>query len=245
MNTQTGFLSSVKTVALTTAIAVTSAYSSITLADQKEAYWPPAEENTAQHDITINHVGSAMRYHGNKPMYMASLYSEDSFPNTAVLYSNDGSKALKLVIMNEAVSYRRIKRTIKNDLAISLTTEEYIDLQPEINALLTALKGDYHLGTLVDISYDSLKDTTEIQLDSQAKTTIEGKSMFNALLRSWVGQRPPSRAFKEALLGDIAPVIDISLEKELLLTEYMERQINPGIMSYDADTWVVSTEVDM
>lgn len=245
MNAKTTFTSSLKTAALTTAIAVISTYSSVTLADQKEAYWPPAEEDTAKHDITISHVGSAMRHHGNKPMYMASLYSQDSFPNTAVLYSNDGSKALKLVIMDEAVSYRRVKRTLRNDLAIALTTEEFIELQPEIDQLLASLKGDYHLGTLVDISYDSLKGTTDIQLDSGAKTTIEGKSIFNAVLRSWVGQRPPSRAFKDGLLGQIAPVIDISMEKELLLTEYMERQINPSAIQYNTDTWVVSTDVDM
>jgi hypothetical protein len=83
-------------------------------ASEQTAYWPPADETLTENSLSVQHVGSAMRYRGNKTVYIASLYSQDEFPNTAVLYSNDGAKELQFIIMDESMSYRRLQRILKN-----------------------------------------------------------------------------------------------------------------------------------
>ncbi len=192
------------------------------MADTNESYWPPAAETITENNISVRHIGSAMRYQGSSPLFIASLYTQDDFPNTAVLYSNDGSKELQLIVMNNAMSHRRFQRILKNDLIVALSDEEYSTLQPEIQHLLTALKKDFRVGTLVRIKYDALRDSTMLSIDNERKTYINGKDIFNAMLKSMVGERPPSRLFKESLLGKTAPVIDISTEQEVLLSQYME-----------------------
>ncbi|GLQ31119.1 chalcone isomerase family protein [Litoribrevibacter albus] len=195
-------------------------------ASEEAAYWPPASETFTDNNISINHVGSAMRYRDNHPIYIASLYTQDSFPNTAVLLSNDGSKELQLIIMDDSLSHRRFQRLLRNDLIITLNDDEYTKLQPEINALLASLKGKYHVGTLVSLNYDSLRNATIIKIDEERKTTINGKNIFNAMLKAMAGDRPPSRDFKDALLGFKTPVINMTEEQEVLLTQYMSNKLD-------------------
>ncbi|MFC3150407.1 chalcone isomerase family protein [Litoribrevibacter euphylliae] len=196
-------------------------------ASEAEAYWPPVAEAFTENNISISHIGSAMRYQGSEPVYIASLYSQDKVPNSAVLMSNDGSKELQLIVMKESMSHRRLQRMLKNDLIISHSNDAFSKLQQDIDTLLSALKADYRIGSLITISYDSLRDTTAVALNSERKAIINGKDIFNATLRAMVGSRPPSRQFKEALLGEIAPVIDMTEEQEVLLTQYMNHQLNP------------------
>lgn len=195
-------------------------------AEELEAYWPPAVETFTENNISINHIGSAMRYQDSEPVYIASLYTQDEFPNTAVLMSNDGSKELQLIVMEESMSHRRLQRILKNDLIISHTNEDFSALKQDIEALLTALKADYRVGSLITIRYDSLRNTTAVALDNERKAIIDGKNIFNATLKAMVGDRPPSRQFKDALLGYVAPVIDITEEQETMLTQYMNHQLN-------------------
>ncbi|GAA3940709.1 chalcone isomerase family protein [Litoribacillus peritrichatus] len=230
---------------LTSLIAtVCFAYGSTSVAQGTE-YWPPSSEVFTENSMSVTHIGSAMRYHSSKPVYIASLYSQDSFPNTAVLYSNDGAKELQLIVMDESMSYRRFKRILRDDYLITLSEDEYTKLQPKITTLLTSLKSDFRVGSLVTIAYDSLRDATILRLDGKRKSTIDGKELFNATLRAMVGERAPSREFKESLLGQRLPIIDISMEQEILLTQYMDRRLNKhDVGSSTKQEWVVNSDID-
>ena len=207
-------------------------------------YWPPSQETFTENSMAINHIGSAMRYHGKKPVYIASLYSEDEFPNTAVLYTNDGAKELQLIVMDESMSHRRFKRILKNDLIVTLNDEEYTKLQPKINELLSSIKSNFRVGSLVTIAYDSLRDATIVRVDTERKATIDGKELFNATLKAMVGKRPPSREFKDALLGHKAPIIDLSIEQELLLTQYIDNRFNNSTLKRSNEQeFMVSSDI--
>jgi len=213
-------------------------------ASEATSYWPPAEESYTENSLVVNHVGSAMRYHNNKPTYIASLYSQDEFPNTAVLYSNDGAKELQLIVMDESMSHRRFKRILRNDLIVTLDDKEFTDLQPKIKKMLSSLKDDFRIGSLVTIAYDPLRDATVVRIDSKRKATIDGKELFNATLKTLVGQRPPSRHFKDSLLGQTPAVIDMTTEEELLLTQYIDNKVNKHQMTgQDKQEWVVNSDV--
>ncbi len=240
-----GFKSHIKRVMTTLVATVCFAYGSTSVA-QESAYWPPATETLTENGLSVQHIGSAMRHNNNKPVYIASLYSQDEFPNTAVLYSNDGAKELQLIVMDESMSYRRFKRILRNDFLITLKEDEFTELQPKINELLLSLKSDYRVGSLVTIAYDPLRDATVLRLDSKRKATIDGKTLFNATLKAMVGDRAPSRFFKESLLGKRMPIIDISMEQETLLTQYMDKRLDKQTPSgYEKHEWVVNTEVEL
>lgn len=149
--------------------------------------------------------GAATRYFfGMVPVYIGALYLEQPASNSQQIITQDSAKRMQFV-MRRNVRARKIAEALSDALSTNLDEAELRQLQPQIDQLM-ALYGNVTLHTGDISSLDYLPGQgTRLIMSGQEKGRLPGKTLYDALLKVWIGPSPVSREFKAAILGGAAP----------------------------------------
>ncbi len=149
--------------------------------------------------------GAATRYFfGMVPVYIGALYLEQPANNSQQIITQDSAKRMQFV-MRRDVRARKIAEALSDALSTNLDETELLQLQPQIDQLM-ALYGNVTLHTGDVSSLDYLPGQgTRLIMDGKEKGRVPGKTLYDALLKVWIGHSPVSREFKAAILGGAAP----------------------------------------
>lgn len=99
------------------------------------------------------------------------------------------------------VSGRGFGRKIAEGIRINNTAEQIKDEKDKLRTLVKLFKGSYKKGDVLRFDYHNSFGTRVI-LNGRTLGAIKGsKDLYRLLVRTWVGERPPSSLFKVGITG--------------------------------------------
>lgn len=136
----------------------------------------------------------------NVPVYVGGLYlpQKSSDPNYAL--SENHSKKMRVVVLDDVWRPNSWRRYWREAIAVNNPAE--VDDERVYDALgaFTELAQDkLEKGDEIEIAYNG--QTTSVRLNGELAITIQGDDVFNILLKTWLGDVPPSSAFRSAILS--------------------------------------------
>lgn len=150
-------------------------------------------------ELVLN--GAGVRMQATFKVYVAALY----LPNRkddgeAVLRDNQPSRLL-LHLLRE-VTPEQVNSSINGAMQETLTPEQRAPLERRLNEFSAILEALPLLkkGMQIVIDYAPRAGTT-IRVNGEAKGFIPGADFNQALLRTWIGERPRDTRLKNAMLG--------------------------------------------
>ncbi len=147
-------------------------------------------------DLILNGTGIRKATFLGIKVYKAGLYLKTKSNNPSDIISGELPKYLELHFMRnvEAEKIRQAwSESIKNN------NENFAAISSKVEALNKAMK-DIKEGD--QLSFTFLKNnSTKISLAGSEVTVIEGADFQIALLRVWMGPRPPNEELKDGLLS--------------------------------------------
>ncbi len=162
--------------------------------------------------------GYALRRWGPARLYVIGLYTEKAERTSASaatassaasaastdpkLFNIPGPKRVTLVLLRDLTA-RQLSDALNEGIRDNHDDARYAALQPRIERLIKVMRevGSARSGSRLHIDFLPGQGT-RVALDDNLKgEIIEGEDFYLAILRIWLGPRPPDLALKQALLG--------------------------------------------
>jgi hypothetical protein len=167
--------------------------------------------------------GYALRRWGPARLYVIGLYTEKAergsasagtvtsgtatsgaaaTPADPKLFNVPGAKRVTLVLMRDLTA-RQLSDALNEGIRDNHEDARYAALQPRIERLIKVMRevGSARSGSRLHIDFLPGQGTRVALDDNPKGELIEGEDFYLAILRIWLGPRPPDPALKEALLG--------------------------------------------
>jgi hypothetical protein len=162
--------------------------------------------------------GYALRRWGPARLYVIGLYTEKAergsasagnatsgaaaTPADPKLFNVPGAKRVTLVLMRDLTA-RQLSDALNEGIRDNHDDARYAALQPRIERLIKVMRevGIARSGSRLHIDFLPGQGTRVALDDNPKGELIEGDDFYLAILRIWLGPRPPDPALKEALLG--------------------------------------------
>ena len=133
--------------------------------------------------------------------YAGLLYIENPGHDPQALIAQNTSKRLVYHILVNRVSGRRIATAMYESLQLNLTEEEANAMDARLQRLVEMFDIRIVRGDVGYVEYVPERQVSRIVINSDIKGEIEGKDLFDALMRIWIGEHPVSAQFKRGVLG--------------------------------------------
>lgn len=150
-------------------------------------------------DLVLN--GSAVYTYLNREYYVAGLYLPVPNSDPEYIRAPATAKRMQLVLRVARWSPRSWSQQWQNNIAINND-----ELSPDTR-LQTALmqftqfpRNDLQQGDELTVDYQP-GGNTRVLLNGEAVIEVPGTELFNYLLNTWIGKLPPSREFRQQILG--------------------------------------------
>ncbi|WP_299728864.1 chalcone isomerase family protein [uncultured Endozoicomonas sp.] len=137
--------------------------------------------------------------------YIGALYLAEPTSNPEEIYASQGYQRMAFVMLVSKMSARRIANAFYESIQLNTPPAEQEEMKDEIAELLALVDGSMKRGDQAVFEY--LPDQgVRIEIAGEEKGMIAAdKRLFNLILRVWIGETPPSKTFKDEILG-LAPV---------------------------------------
>lgn len=130
--------------------------------------------------------------------YIGALYLESLSEENAT-FNFSGKKRMEILVTIDKWSQRRFANDWSQALLINNDPDLLNQFSEQILDFTDLPKDDLIAGDLITIDRDS-KEGTIIYINGNDALTIADPQFFDLLLNVWIGQRPPSSDFKDAIL---------------------------------------------
>ena len=167
------------------------------------------QDNIQLDGRTLRLNGAALRRWGPARLYVIGLYLDaERQPVTSALAAPvaleqvTGAKRISLTLLRDLTA-RQLSDALHEGIRDNHSSTEFNRLLPRMERLSRVMTevGSARSGSRLHIDFLP-PDGTRVALDDRYKgETIEGEDFYLAIMRIWLGSRPPDPALKEALLG--------------------------------------------
>lgn len=154
-----------------------------------------AVANAYAQDLTTN--GMAAFSSLRTTYYIGALQLSASTANADAILSSASPQAMRIKVRNDW-SPRRFSSLWSDAIFLNSSDDELNVQTDNINDFLELPKGYLLPGDEILIEFDGTE--SRVSLNDIAILEVKGKAFFNTLLRTWIGNKPPSRGFKDGLL---------------------------------------------
>lgn len=165
-------------------------------------------------DVHLNGVGEAVELNGS--LYMGGLYLEHRSTADDVVATSVWSKRMDIRILEEKLYGRRLGQHFRERMAINYDRKALAAYAKDIQEFVATFNQTFEKGD--QVTFDYLPNTgVVISVNGNIIKTLESKAgFFEALVSTWVGQRPPTAQFKEGVLGKSNADDALSLQKKFI-----------------------------
>jgi hypothetical protein len=184
--------------------------SSASLADTELAgvrYAPTLRSGNAS--LVLN--GSGISYKAIYKQYTVGLYVPKASSNATELINMAGPKQLRCVML-VPMRVDVLGKLLARGIELNSTREEFQKLIPdtiEMGRVFSKMRRMYPGDTVV-IDYTLSRGTQFMVNDRPVGQAIAGPGFFNAVLKSWIGDKPSTQDLKNELLSvKAAAVLDV------------------------------------
>ncbi|UTW48394.1 TonB family protein [Bacterioplanoides sp. SCSIO 12839] len=155
-------------------------------------------ENQAQAaNLVLN--GSANYTHLTRDYYSAALYLEQHEQSITAIKSSQSDKSMRLIVINRWTP-RKWKSHWQGNISINNDTLPSNRQQSEaLMAFINLPQNNLEPGD--DIRIQTSASSTQVYLNDELAISAPGQTLFLYLLNTWVGKFPPSREFRDQILG--------------------------------------------
>lgn len=151
-----------------------------------------------KHDeLTMNGIASFWLL--NTEIYAAALYLESPKDTVEAILYAPGHKRMEMRIVAEKWRKRNFAKTWRQAIIINNDKETQQALLKEITAFTQIAKGPLLYGDKITIDYTPSQGTV-VKINDTEMLTVKNELFFNALVRTWIGPRPPTSDFKNYIL---------------------------------------------
>ncbi len=167
------------------------------------------QDNIQLDGRTLRLNGAALRRWGPARLYVIGLYLDaERQPATPVLAAPvaleqlTGAKRISLTLLRDLTA-RQLGDALHEGIRDNHSSTEFNRLLPRMERLTRVMNevGSARSGSRLHIDFLPAEGT-RVALDDRYKgEAIEGDDFYLAIMRIWLGSRPPDPALKEALLG--------------------------------------------
>ncbi len=153
------------------------------------------------HDKTFLQ-GFAVNNNEGYPLYVGALLTSEPEKLPAMLFLKDLSMTMIFFIVQEDVSSDTIVRIFTEELILNNPGWDKDKLnQIRLEELASLFKQAMNVGDKIEFQYSSEDNLSVFINGTFVKSWKNSRSLFNAILRIWIGPYPPSRDFKNNVLG--------------------------------------------
>ena len=174
-------------------------------------------------DLVLN--GSAVFKHLTRDQYIGGLYLPQASEDINYILSDSTTKRMQIVVTVPSWSPRRWSQIWQNNIAIN---NDNFSQDPAVQqALMTFTsfpRSDIKAGDEIVIDYQP-GGNSRILLNNDLVVEASGTTLFNYLVNTWIGKLPPTREFRNQILGQEA---SSDSHKETLLSHQPKR---PGLFT--------------
>ena len=146
--------------------------------------------------------GAALRSWVTLRIYAIGLYLTECRASPAEVLALPGAKRVVLAMLRNTTA-KELTDALNEGIEDNTSRKELEQLRPRMKRLAQVMSevGAAPSGSTIYIDYEPGKGTRFSLNGVQKGETIEGEDFYPALLRIWLGERPPETALREALLG--------------------------------------------
>mgnify|MGYP003384241688 CR=1 FL=1 len=134
--------------------------------------------------------------------YAGALYLENTSHDAAEIIESIQYKKMVFHVLMKKVSARRLSNALEEALVLNISKEQYSQIQPAVEQMLSYFTGNILKGETVEFNYIPGKGT-DVIISGALQGRIKGKEYFDSMLKVWIGEYPVTREFKNQVLGSI------------------------------------------
>ncbi|WP_422445112.1 MULTISPECIES: chalcone isomerase family protein [unclassified Endozoicomonas] len=136
--------------------------------------------------------------------YIGALYLEEPTSSPEEIYASDTHQRMAFVMLVSKMSARRIANAFYESIQLNSPPDEQEAVKEDLEKIFTLVDGSMKKGEQAVFEYLPGKGL-RIEIAGDEKGIVPAsKELFNLFLRVWIGETPPSKPFKEQVLG-VAP----------------------------------------
>lgn len=152
---------------------------------------------------TVDLQGYSAKLINGEPFYVGAFFTSKPEKQASMLLLSDNSMAMICYIVQDDVNPDIIRRIFTEDILVNNPGWDSEALnKSRLAELQSFFQNTYNAGDILGFEYSSSGELVFTINGTVLKSWPNGRTLFNALLRTWIGPYPPSREFKEAILGN-------------------------------------------
>jgi hypothetical protein len=156
--------------------------------------------------LTLN--GTGVSYRAVAKLYTVGLYVPQKSSKADVIFSADGPKELRFVML-QGMRVDEIGKVITKGIESNSTREEFFRLIPAIRTMGEQFSRIRRMNPndALSVEYVPKRGTVFYVNGSPVGLPIDDPTFFPAVLRVWLGNHPTTQDLKDALLDFRAPPV--------------------------------------
>lgn len=161
-------------------------------------YTATASAKSVHDTLTLN--GIALRSQLSREYYIGALYVPTPSRSSPIIVQMNGPKRLEIRVTSDRWTPRRFGQMWNQALSINNSPEALKELTREVVDFTRLIKKPLTTGDTIQVDYDPDKGSI-IKINGRKVKYIKNAQFFDALLKCWIGSRPPSSEFKKSILN--------------------------------------------
>ena len=155
------------------------------------------QANVAGADLQLN--GLAVQSELRNEWFLNGLYLTNKTDDAEEVISSPGAKRMELRVLADGLSGRRLKRFWIERIKNNNEASNVLANAKSVRDFATLMDKDLVSGDILTI--DLLPSSATVVSINGSEIGRTDETAFPLILKTWVGDRPPSSEFKEAILG--------------------------------------------
>lgn len=156
----------------------------------------PEKVTVAGVPLTLNGAGIRERFFFD--IYVGALYVRERNQDAVALLREAPPKRMSMRVLYRHVTKDELNKAWRESFAHNLSETEQAAVASRL-AQFQTLFTDVKRGD--EVTLDMLDDGTHVAINGSPRGSVPGRDFNDAVLRVWLGTKPPSEKLKDALLG--------------------------------------------
>ncbi len=144
--------------------------------------------------------GIAIQSELRSDWFINALYLSNKSNDVDAIISDVGPKRMEMKVLADNLSGRRLKRFWVERIRNNNSPSDVLALAKQVRTLAGVMGQNFVANDVIAIDYLP-GQATNISINGSVNASL-APELFNLVLRSWVGERPPSVEYKAAILGE-------------------------------------------
>ncbi|NVK21423.1 MAG: chalcone isomerase family protein [Kangiellaceae bacterium] len=154
----------------------------------------------------VNVAGSNLQLNGisvhselRKEWFLAGLYLPSKVTDADAAQNASGAKRMQLKVLADSLSGVRLKRFWIERIKNNNNGQDVLKIAKGVRNFATLMAQNLQASDVIDIDLVPAKGTV-VSINGSEVGVVDG-AVFPLVLNTWLGDRPPTQEFKDAMLG--------------------------------------------